>query len=351
MKIFQPIFENHISRNIHSPITQSKYIIPIVNEDFKPFSSNGFTVTAWVKIIEKGEKSLNEKQEERNVEQDHLHFISIGNAKLLFSVYIDQNDGSSLYLHLSRPNGESRSQIQSPDRSNVPLSSTSEAAQSSSNGNSSRQVRKRFKNTTPTNQGLNVLLESGDNCPNASPIQETPSINSDDTNPRVTVMQDSRILAQASQALKNSKSLLRSSLSSLNIFSRTSKSNSNRLEEIKPIQIHNIKLTRGKWIHLCLAVETLDNGIVVKITIDGTEQEAIKIYCSGSTFSNLKKMKPNFCMLGENCENNDDEENLRVKYSISNMMIFKEALKDFSVVATLTSLGPDVINFNSSMVS
>lgn len=341
LKIFKPIFENHITRNIKTPITQSKYVIPLLNDDFKPFTTNGFSVTTWVKL---SEKNLNEKHDDDEIEHDHTHLISLGNIKLLFSIYIDPNDGSSIYLHLTRPNGEPRSRIQSPER-------YADISPTTSGTNHTRKIRKRLIDIAPIHQGLNVILDSCDDSIleyNSLPLEERPPINSNE--PKViNNKSESRVLSNTCQAIKTTKSILRSSLSSFSIFSRNAKQNSIRIDEIQPIQLQNIRLQKGKWTHMCFAVETVDNGIVVKITVDGTEQEAIKIHCSSSVFSNLKKVKPNFVMLGE--QSDASSVNERVKYSVSNMMVFKEALRDFSVVATLVSLGPDVVNFSSSMVS
>ena len=103
----------------------------------------------------------------------------------------------------------------------------------------------------------------------------------------------------------------------------------------------NIKVPVNRWCHLCFSIKNTENFVEVLITLDGLEQETIEIPIAISAQLE-KSQKLNLLCIGSN---RLEEDTNKIRYSLSNVVLFKAALYRADLIASLFAVGPDCVNF------
>lgn len=83
--------------------------------------------------------------------------------------------------------------------------------------------------------------------------------------------------------------------------------------------------------------------------MDGTEQKIVTIPCPVGSI-NAKRIRIPFLGIGDQRKQDQSHPN-ELNYCLSNVMVFKEAIKDICITSNLVGLGPDCTNLNYFMVS
>lgn len=81
--------EVHLSNKMLTPFTEASQIIPLNNLDFKPWNSQGFTISLWM-------------EREAYSGQNQSHLVSVGSEKLMLVIYI--NGDGSFTVTVMKPN-------------------------------------------------------------------------------------------------------------------------------------------------------------------------------------------------------------------------------------------------------
>lgn len=328
-KMIRTIYENHFNLGLKTGLTQAKLVMPLGHVDFNPWSS-GFTVSTWIQATEMDTWCSKEEDEEmigkKNQPTEYLHIFSGGNKKLMLSVYLECGNSLGLQVRLCRGDVEKRP-IQRSNTSVKPFEDLPPPQQPTpSDGSCTRKTRRKLKNTAPIHQGLNQLLDD-------------PAGN------------DEEAARKRSTSIRTTSKILRS-ISNLNIFAtKHGRTNLSGIDDMKPIDVRNLRLMKNKWTHLTVSVEPIDGAsLSVIVTLDGTDREIIRIDDTNLSLSSIDRMKPAFVTAGSVFpEDPDIKTRIRYEYSVSNLLIFRESIKTFSIVASLASFGPDFINLNGAL--
>lgn len=275
-KNIKGIYDFHNQQNIKSPLTQSKLISPLNYINFDPWNlANGFTATTWI--------LLNENVS--NLEKTHL--LSLGNEKLIFSVYLNPNDSISIDLQRYELN----------------------------------DYIKKNKNTIEPVLPVIKIEELDFDKENQSEDLENERIN-------------------LCQKFKNTKTAFKNSFSSFNLFSETKNSTQENDLNKNPVEIKKLNLTKNKWTHLSFSVEILPKHLLITLTVDGTDEHSIEIP-TPLIHQFVKHSKLPILCIGDKNENS-------IKFSLSNLMIFNEPMKEANL-GYLVGLGPDCSNLKQCL--
>ncbi|CRK97431.1 CLUMA_CG010820, isoform A [Clunio marinus] len=113
---------------------------------------------------------------------------------------------------------------------------------------------------------------------------------------------------------------------------------SRRLQTLKvSMKSKKMKLKSDQWTHICFSIRTTQTNIMLLITMNGTEQDLVEIPIDGMCELELSGMLELLC-IGAQKSTIDEESSL--KYSLSNVILFRSLLDSPSQTSHLFSLGP-----------
>lgn len=276
-KTIKGIHDFHNQQNIKSPFTQSKLISPLNYINFDPWNSlNGFTATTWI-LCNENVLNLNK-----------THLLSLGNEKLLLSIYLNPNNSILVDLQKYELN-EYVKKNKNPIHAVVPEIKIEDST-----------FDKEIQLEDLENERMNLC-----------------------------------------QKFKNTKTAFKNSFSSFNVFSEQKYASQENDFNKNPVEIKNLKLNKNKWTHLSFSVEILPKHLLITVTIDGTDEHRIEIP-TPSICQFVKHSKLPILCIGEKNENS-------IKFSLSNLMIFKEPMKQANFLIYLVALGPDCSNLKQCL--
>ncbi|XP_035891590.1 lysosomal-trafficking regulator [Anopheles stephensi] len=83
--------EHHMFFNVRTGLTDAATIVPMNCANFYPWHGNGFTVSAWVRVVQLADRQ----------QTDFTHLLSVGSEKQMLSIYI--NAQRQLVVRYSKP--------------------------------------------------------------------------------------------------------------------------------------------------------------------------------------------------------------------------------------------------------
>ena len=114
---------------------------------------------------------------------------------------------------------------------------------------------------------------------------------------------------------------------------------SRRLQTSKvSMKSKRVRVKNDRWSQVCFSARCSDNEIMLLMTVNGTEQELIEIPIDGMHESDINGMLQLLCIGAQNTKKNESS---ALKYSISNVILFKSPLESPVQTSHLFSLGPD----------
>lgn len=108
------------------------------------------------------------------------------------------------------------------------------------------------------------------------------------------------------------------------------------------VKSKRLKIKSERWTHVCFTVRCNENELKLLITVNGTEQEFLEIPVDGMGESDINGMLQLLCIGAHNLA---AKQSTALKYSISNVMLFRTILATPSETSHLFSLGPDCESF------
>lgn len=103
------------------------------------------------------------------------------------------------------------------------------------------------------------------------------------------------------------------------------------------------KLPKGKWLNLVFSVLVEPDKIIVKMTVNGSQQFVIEISYS-NVLNSVRNSNISVLCIGETFR---DENDKRVKYCLSNVLLFKQYIPEEYKLLPLVMFGPDFYNCRS----
>ncbi|KAL9905520.1 lysosomal-trafficking regulator mauve isoform 2-T7 [Glossina fuscipes fuscipes] len=312
----------HLQCQANTPFTRSPYIIPITHA--RLWNPEGFTISLWLNV--KG--SQNAKSSCQTVDDDtrsssdvymRTHILSMGTNQVMLSIYL--NNSMHLVFETSKPNAElimaNKTQTEeSPQESNY-----QKVSSGTLNGgdNSASSIKSINKNQTAN---VNTFII-------ASPTSSSP----------------------LTKAFKQTKLVLLNSFSNMHLFNGHSESET--FFESSHFDLKHYRVSKNKWIHLTVAVQMHNDSLDLIVYVDGLEHHLITL-----PFRNLRLLTRNHTFqivsLGDGCVNKTNnntansseshstlELNNPMRFSISNLMLFKRCISTKEAIINLTAMGPD----------
>lgn len=374
---------------MNTSFTQAAYIIPLNVLSFKPWTKDGFTITSWLRLnsdqgpanrvgteTEQPDQddlaASSENENNRNIDaadvcsqhckcKNKQHFISIGTNRMMLSIYLCVTNVNTMYFQLSNPTAQTKSIVKSYSEhfrlSDATLVNGARKPKASGAPNPNKKRRNVKK------ESQQPLENRMNRKPRSKEKQRKDS--SDDTSSASNVL---------SATINTTKLALKSSLSHFNLFSssrHTDKSESNVYGH--PIEIKGVKLHKNRWTLFSLAACAVDNEVQIQIYIDNAPAAQINLP-SLNLFNDAKKDKISILCMGHknvitstppvqmnkefaSQDSNEpdiithtDLETQNFRYSLSNVLLFRNRALNRETMAHLYALGPDCINFTQCQV-
>lgn len=271
------LHDYHLYHGLSTSFTQSAHIAPLSFVDFKPWQTNGFTVTTWIQVdssnsnkeMKKNEASTAANQGRKSNNTDNCqcfndkvsalflyrnelflilfilkqtHLLSVGTEKLLLTFSLDSNQ--SLCLNLIKPNVE----INGKKVMRTPAMPSNE------------NMRKYNRKMMRTNRQVKLIdLEKNNSS--------TPDDSGDD-NESVSNKENIINIRENSNTdtlLNKTKNMLKKSLSNIHLLPTKDEHFYNDIDLIKhPIVMKDLRLQRNKWMLLCFSVKAIEKTILVR---------------------------------------------------------------------------------------
>lgn len=379
---FKDIKQTHDYHEFHkqtTAFTQSTYIAPLNCLNFSPWNSEGFTLTTWIQMKSQNsqqkaksdscsddEDLFRETFQEKSSKKDgkiekvkmtnlcidrsvkrnlefQMHLASVGNSKLLFSVYVSSSDVSTFYIQLSKPSAQySEKKIPKLTRSSTEIVPDQLPARRKSPCpcTSLQRRRRSHKTISPIrNETASKQREYVKNT-NAKAGDETLGLN---------------VLSSTYHAVKSTHIAIRNSLSQFNLFSSTT--NDEYFTSQVPLEVKDLKLSHNKWSHVSFSVLFTGTEIRVQITIDGAIQRDVGIPCA----QQVKNDKFQILCVGATVTSpklvehmNNDAKNKKqpdAMYALSNVKLFRKCILDADILGSLVALGSDCVSLTQCQVS
>jgi hypothetical protein len=337
--------------------------------NFKPWNTNGFTVTTWLSIKDPTpffDGNATASATNMNEGSKHFlnHLLSIGTEKLLFSVYISNT--REIYLKLIKPNADLTEKWSPFDQFTSSTSSTESPNELKRQATANEFLHKKgpkrkvLRNIVPP--ACDVKLVGVLETPNPNDLDNV-STSSNKENLESTPVNKFRkhhqqnvglnLFSNPRGALHSTKAIFRNSLNKISLFSPSKLQPTDVDTGVDllrwPIKIKNIKLPKNRWNQLCFAVEPTGKFIMVTITLDGAEQQSIEISCPITAYASKTSKLSLLCVgtndrcFGDTSDGSDAKEigNQQLNYSMSNIMVFKQSLPNQVILSNLYAYGPE----------
>lgn len=309
LRLVQNVRDIHVENNQTSPFTESSQLVPLNYVDFQPWNQKGFTLSTWIQLKDaqkdKAKVQTTEDDEEEDLTSKRcVHVLSAGSEKLMVSIYINQDKTFSVKVHKPNQNlGDSKLK-KKPKVSNV---------------HSDTKVKdikeeKNKENVDKSNIfGIGLATLNDTDAPNI-----------------------------------HTRGFIRNSINRI-MSSTATPSTSRKMKTTKiTVKSKKSKLRMNRWTHVCFSIRNTDTEILILITADGMEQELIEIPIDSITDIEKSEKLQLLCIGSQQPMTNDGGV---IKYSVSNVMLFKMAFDSPNLIAHLFALGPDCDNFISCETS
>lgn len=362
-----------------SPFTQAAYIVPLNDLSFKPWTKDGFTFTSWLRLnSDQGSADINheqpysmpdasefDKNNDTNICSQHCvcknkqHFISIGTNVMMLSIYLCVTNVNTMYFQITNPSAASHRAISKSHSEHFRCVDSVVVANGTKKPknqpyNASNKRRRNYKKETPANNDASTR-------PNRKP-------RSKENRKKVTEEPIS-----TSNVLAATRMVLKSSLSHFNLFSmnrqhdKENESNTNMFS----VEIRGVKLHKNRWTLFSLAANFTEGEIQLQIFIDNipsaqinlpcfnfpndTKKDKISVMCIGHKYSQpMAPLTPPIKIKDfsstDFTEEAADSEAHSFRYSLSNVLLFRNKALDKEMLANLYALGPDCVNFAQCQV-
>ena len=309
LRLVQNVREVHLENNQASPFTESSQLVPLNYVDFQPWNQRGFTLSTWIqlKVTQKDKnkvKTTDDDEEDEDLTSKRcVHVLSAGSEKLMVSIYINQDKTFSVKVHKPNQNlGESKLK-KKPKISNVPSDTKVKDI----------KEEKNKENVDKSNIfGIGLATLNDTDAPNI-----------------------------------HTRGFIRNGIN--RIMSTATPSTSRKMKTTKiTVKSKKSKLRMNRWTHVCFSIRNTDTEILILITADGMEQELIEIPIDSITDIEKTEKLQLLCIGSQQPMTSDGGV---IKYSISNVMLFKMAFDSPNLIAHLFALGPDCDSFISCETS
>ena len=308
LRLVHSVREVHLENNQTSPFTDSSQLVPLNYVDFQPWNQKGFTLSSWIQLKVSQKDKIEMQTPEDDEEEDLtskscVHVLSAGSEKLMVSIYINQDKTFSVKIHKPNQNLSESKLKKKPKVSSV----TSESKV--------KDIKEELnkENVDKSNIfGIGLATLNDTDAPNI-----------------------------------HTRGFIRNSIN--RIMSTATPSTSTKMKTTKiTVKSKKSKLKLNRWTHVCFSIRNTDTEILILITADGMEQELIEIPIENITDIEKTEKLQILCIGSQQPISNDGAV---IKYSISNVMLFKMAFDSPNLIAHLFALGPDCDSFISCETS
>lgn len=371
-------------QQIRSPFTQAACIVPLNDLSFKPWTKDGFTFTSWLRLnSDQGLADIHHEQPfstpdasefEKNVDsnmcsqhcvcKNKQHFISIGTNVMMLSIYLCVTNVNTMYFQITNPSIASHKGISKSHSEHFRcVDSTVVAKKPKNQPYAPNKRRRNYKKETSLN--------------NDAPTRPNRKPRSKENRKKVTEEPTS-----TSNVLTATRMVLKSSLSHFNLFSlnRHHDKENESNAAMCPVEIRGVKLHKNRWTLFSLAASFSDGEIQLQIFIDNIPSTQINLPCSNFP-NDTKKDKISVMCIGHKysqpvtpvtpvtpmtpmtppiktkdfsspdfIQDVTDAEAHSFRYSLSNVLLFRNKALDKEMLANLYALGPDCVNFAQCQV-
>lgn len=373
------VYMNHEQHRVKSPFTQSAYIAPSLNDfNIKPWTKDGFTITSWLRInsdsiqgvsaigTASGDDAPTASESDlctqRCVCKNKQHFLSIGTSSMVLSIYLCVTNVNTMYFQLSNPSAQlthksiakSHSEHFSMSLANGTKKPKCATCASVTSSMKKRRASAKKEATEALRQYRKSKIKDSQNKMNGHSGEGTATGTDEQSSSSA-----SKVL---STTINNTRLALKSSLSHFSLFSSSKHASSAGGEKEGgdtsliglPVEIKGVKLHRNRWTLFSMATCYTGSDVQLQICIDHSPTITIDLPCAQVQ---LDSKREKFSIIGighkyptlsptkQKDIDESYETNTNVKYSISNVLLFRKRTIDREILANLYALGPDCVNF------